>query len=98
MKSLEQELTESKTKFEELSITKHVVDDKHVYVLIKPKDDKVYISHFKRNHKENIYFARLDKCKSYDVDAKVSKPMFEPISKLQKKFASVRTCHLCWCC
>ena len=74
MKSLEQELVESKVKIENLSITKPNVDNKFVSVPFKPKDEKVYISHFKRNHKEKACATRLDKGKSFDVDAEISKP------------------------
>ena len=59
MKSLEQELVESKAKIENLTSTKSVVDNRSVSVSLKPKTEKVYISHFKRNNKENAYFARL---------------------------------------
>ena len=72
MKSLEQELVESKTKFENLTSTKPVVDNRSVSVSLKPKIEKVYIPPFKRNDKENTYFARLDKGKSSDVNADVS--------------------------
>ena len=84
MKSLEQKLAESKSKLENLSSTKLLVDNKSVFISIplKPKDDKVYIPHFKRNYKENAYFARLDKGKNFDVDAEVSKLMPKPTSKL----------------
>ena len=61
MKSLEQELVESKTKIENLTSTKPVVDNRSVSVSFKPKTEKVYIPPFKRNNKENAYFARLDK-------------------------------------
>ena len=61
MKSLEQKLSKSEAKLENLSNTKPVVDDRYVSVLIKLKADKVYIPPFKRNYKENAYFARLDK-------------------------------------
>ena len=54
MKSLEQELAESKAKLEKLPITKPVVDDRFVYVPLKPKVGKVYIPSLKRNHKENV--------------------------------------------
>lgn len=74
MKSLEQELVESKAKIENLTCTKSVVDNRSVFVSLKPKAEKVYIPPFKRNNKEKAYFARLDKGKSFDVDAKVSKP------------------------
>ena len=75
MKSLEQNLAKSKVKLENLSTTKFVVDNKSGSdsVSLKPKDEKVYIPLFKRNHKENAYFARLDKGKSFDIDAEVSK-------------------------
>ena len=78
-----------------MSSTKLVVDDKSISVLIKPKDDKFNIPPFKRNHKENAYFTRLDKGKSSDVDAEVSKPKSKPTAKLQKKYVFVPTCHLC---
>ena len=78
MKSLEQELVKSKAKIENLNITKLTVDNRSVSVSLKPKTEKVYISHFKRNNKENAYFARLKKGKSFDVDAEVSKLMSKP--------------------
>ena len=49
MKSLEQELFESKVRIENLTSTKPTVDNKSVYVSLKPKTEKVYIPHFKRN-------------------------------------------------
>ena len=64
MKSLEQELVESKAKLENLTSTKSTVVDKCVFVSLKSKVEKVYISYFKRNHKEKAYFARLNKVKS----------------------------------
>ena len=64
MKSLEQELVESKAKIENLTSTKPVVDNRSVSVSLKPKTEKVYIPPFKRNNKENAYFAKLDKFKS----------------------------------
>ena len=67
MKSLKQELVESKTKIENLTSTKPTVDNRSVSVSLKPKTKKVYIPPFKRNNKENAYFARLDKGKSSDV-------------------------------
>ena len=78
IKSLEQELVESKTKIENLTSTKPVVDNRTVSVSLKPKTEKVYIPHFKRNNNENANFVRLDKGKSSDVDADVSKPMSKP--------------------
>ena len=73
MKSLEQELVKSKAKIENLISTKLAVDNKNVSVSLKPKTEKVYIPPFKRNNKEKTYFARLDKGKSFDVDADISK-------------------------
>ena len=51
MKSLEQELVESKAKIENLTCIKSVVDNRSVFVSLKPKTKKVYIPHFKRNNK-----------------------------------------------
>ena len=78
MKNLEQELVESKTKIENLTCTKSAVDNRSVSVSLKCKTEKVYIPHFKRNNKENAYFARLDKGKNSDVNADVSKPKSKP--------------------
>ena len=93
MKSLEQELVESKVKIENLTSTKPTVDNKSVYVSLKPKTEKVYIFPCKRNNKENAYFARLDKGKNSDVETKVSKP--KPTVREHNKFVFVPTCHLC---
>ena len=56
MKSLEQELVESKAKIENLTNTKLVVDNRSVSVSLKPKTEKIYIPHFKRNNKEKGLF------------------------------------------
>ena len=61
------------------------VDNRSVSVSLKPKIEKVYIPHFKRNNKEKTYFVRLDKGKSSNVDAEVSKPMSIPPVREQKK-------------
>lgn len=95
MKSLEQELVESKAKIENLTCTKSAVDNRSIYVSLKPKTEKVYIPLFKRNNKEKAYFARLDKGKSSDVDAEVSKPMSKPTVREHNKNVFVPTCHLC---
>ena len=95
MKSLEQELVESKAKIENLTSTKTVVDNRSVSVSLKPKTEQVYIPHFKRNNKEKAYFVRLDKGKSSDVDAEVSKPISKPTSREHNKYVFVSTCHLC---
>ena len=95
MKSLEQELAESKAKLENLSNTKLAIDNRSafVFVPIQPKD-KIYIPPFKRNHNEKAYVARLNKGKSSDVDTKVSKPMSKPTVRVHKKSIFVPTCHL----
>ena len=95
MKSLEQELDESKAKIENLTSTKLVVANISVSVSLKPKTEKVYILYFKRNNKEKAYFARLNKGKSSDVDVEVSKPMSKPTVREHNKSVFVPTCHLC---
>ena len=95
MKSLKQELVESKAKIENLTSTKPAVDNISVFVSLKPKTEKVYIPLFKRNNKENAYFASLDKGKSSDVDAEVSKSKSKPIVREHNKYVFVLTCHLC---
>ena len=95
MKSLEQELVESKVKIENLTTTKLVVDNKSVSISLKPKTEKVYIPPFKRNNTEKTYSARIDKGKSFDVDAKVSKPKSKPTVREHNKFVFVPICHFC---
>ena len=93
MKSLEQELVEYKIKIENLTSIKPAVDNRSVSISLKPKTEKVYISHFKRNNKENAYFARLDKGKSSDVDVEVSKPKSRPTVREHNKSIFVPVCH-----
>ena len=95
MKRLEQELVDSKVKIENLTCTKSVVDNIIVSVSLKPKTKKVYIPPFKRNNKEKAYFAKLDKGKSSNVDAEVSKPMSKPTVRENNKYVFVPTCHIC---
>ena len=57
--------------------------------------EEVYIPPFKRNNKENTYFARLDKGISSDVDTEVSKLKSKPIVREHNKSVFVPTCHLC---
>ena len=95
MKSLEQELVEYKIKIENLTSIKPAVDNRSVSVSLNPKTEKVYISHFKRNNKENAYFARLDKGKSSDVDVEVSKPKSRPTIREHNKSIFVPVCHFC---
>ena len=47
IKSLEQELVESKAKIENLTSTKPAIDNRSVFVSLKPKTKKFYIPHFK---------------------------------------------------
>ena len=95
MKSLEQELVESKAKIENLTSTKLAVDNRSISVSLKPKTEKVYIPHFKRNNKEKTYFVRLDKGKSSNVDAEVSKLISKSTVKEHNKSVFVPTCHIC---
>ena len=95
MKSLEQELVESKTKIENLTCTKFAINNRSISVSFKSKTKKVYVPPFKRNNKDKAYFARLDKGKSSDVDAEVSKPKSKPIVREHNKSVFVSTCHLC---
>ena len=83
------------TKLENLSNTKLAGDNRSISIPLKLKDDKIYIPFFKRNQKRKAYFARLDKGKSFDIDAKVFKPVSKPTTKLQKKYVFVPTYHLC---
>ena len=95
MKSLEQELVESKAKIENLTNTKPAVNNRSVSVSLKPKTEKVYIPPFKRNNKEKAYFARLDKGKSSDVESEVSKPKSKATVRKHNKSVFVPICHLC---
>ena len=78
-----------------MTCTKSAVDNRSVSVSLKPKTEKVYIPSFKRNNKENAYFARLDKGKSSDVDAEISKPMSKPTVREHNKSVFVPISHLC---
>ena len=71
------------------------VDNSSVSVSLKPKIEKVYIPHFKRNNKEKTYFVRLDKGKSSNVDAEVSKLISKSTVKEHNKSVFVPTCHIC---
>ena len=95
MKSLEQELVESRAKIENLTCTKSAIDNRSVSISFEPKTEKVYVPPFKRNNKDKAYFVRLDKGKSSDVDAEISKPKSKPIVREHNKSVFVPTCHLC---
>ena len=45
--------------------------------------------------KKKAYCSRLEKGKSYDVNAKVSKPKSKPTIRKHNKSVFVPTCHLC---
>ena len=78
-----------------MTSTKLDIDNRSVSVFLKPKAEKVYISHFKRNNNEKAYFSRSDKGKSSDVDAEVSKPKSKPTVREHNKSVFVPTCHIC---
>ena len=68
-----------------MTSTKLAINNRSVFVSLKPKVEKVYIPPFKWNNKVKAYFARLDKGKSSDVDAEISKPKSKPTDKFMKK-------------
>ena len=78
-----------------MTSTKSTIDNRSVSVSLKPKTKKVYIPPFERNNKENAYFARLDKGKSSNVDAEVSKLISKSTVKEHNKSVFVPTCHIC---
>ena len=78
-----------------LTSTKSIVDNRSVFASLKSKTEKVYIPPFKRNNKENAYFASLDKGKSFEVDTEVSKSMSKSTVRDHNKSVFVSTCHLC---
>ena len=78
-----------------MTSTKPAVDNISVFVSLKPKTEKVYIPLFKRNNKEKAYFVKLDKGKSSDVNAKVSKSMSKSTVREHNKFVFVPTYYLC---
>ena len=96
MKSLKQKFTEFEAKLENLSNTKLAVDNRSASISVPfNSKDNDYIPPFKRNHKENAYFARLDKDKSSNIDVEISKLESKPTIREHKKFVFVPTCHLC---
>ena len=79
-----------------MTSTKLAVDNRSVSVSLKPKTEKVYIPHFKRNNKKKkVYFDKLDKGKSSNVDSEISKLMSKPTVREHNKSVFVPTCHLC---
>ena len=93
---MKQKFTKSEAKLENLSNTKLAIDNRSTSVSIpfNPKAN-VYIPSFKRNHKENAYFARLDKDKSSDINVEISKLESKPTIRKHKKSVFMSTCHLC---
>ena len=64
VEGLEDDLVKFKAKLENVSNLKSVVEPKYKSTLIKPKDVKVYVPPFKRNHnEEKDNFSRKDKSK-----------------------------------
>ena len=89
IKSLEEQLVESKTEVEKLTSAKLVVKPN-----LKEKD--FYIPPFKRNNEElKANIARIDKGKKSYVNIEVSKPMSKTPPKLNKKSEFVPTCLHC---
>ena len=78
-----------------MTSTKSAIVDRYVSVSLKPKAKKIYIPSFKRTHKEKTYSARLDKGKSSDVNAEISKLKSKPTVREHNKSVFVPTCHLC---
>ena len=78
-----------------MTSTKSVIVDRYVSVSLKPKAKKIYIPSFKRTHKEKTYSARLDKGKSSDVNAEISKLKSKLTDRLHKKSVFVLTYYLC---
>ena len=68
IKSLEEQLVESKTEVEEITSAKLVIEP-------NSKEKDFYIPPFKRNNKElKANITRIDKVIKSDFDAEVSKP------------------------
>ena len=89
IKSLEEQLFESKTEVENLTSAKLVVEP-------NSKEKDFYIPPFKRNNEElNANIARIDKGKQSNVNAKVSKPMSKTPHRLNKNSDFVPTYHHC---
>ena len=91
IKSLEEQLVESKTEVEKLTSAKLLVEpnSKEFFIFF-------YIPPFKRNNEElNANITRIDKGKQSDVNVEVAKPMSKTPPKLNKNFEFVPTCHHC---
>ena len=89
IKSLEEQLLESKTEVEKLTSSKLVVEP-------SSKEKDFYIPPFKRNNeKSKAYIARIEKGKKFDGTAEVSKPISKTPPRVKEKFEFVPTCHHC---
>ena len=89
IKSLEEQLVESKTEVEKLTSAKLVVEP-------NSKEKDFYIPPFKRNNEDlKANIARIDKGKNSDINVEVSKPMSRTPSRLNKNFEFFPTCHHC---
>ena len=89
IKSLEEQLVESKTEVEKLTNAKLVVEP-------NSKEKDFYIPPFKRNNEElKANIVRIDKGKNSDVNAEVSKPMSKTLPRMNKNSKFVPTCHNC---
>ena len=89
IKSLEEQLVESKTEVETLTSVKLVVEP-------NSKEKGFYIPPFERNNEElNANIARIDKGKKYDVNVEVSKIMSKTPPRLNKESEFFFTCHRC---
>ena len=89
IKSLEEQLVESKTEIEKLTSTKLVVEP-------NSKEQDFYIPPFKKNNEElKANIARIDKSKNSDVNVEVSKPMSKTPPRKNKNSEFVPTCHHC---
>ena len=89
IKSLEEQLVESKTEVEKLISVKLVVES-------NSKEKDFYIPPFKRNNEElKANIARIDKGKNSYVNVEVSKPMSKTPPRKNKNSEFVPTCHHC---
>ena len=89
IKSLEEQLVESKTEIENLTSAKLVV--KH-----NSKEKYFYIPPFKRKNEElKANIARINKGKNSNINVEVSKPMSKTLLRLNKNSEFVPTYHHC---
>ena len=97
IKSLEEQLVESKTEIEKLTSAKLVVElNSKVFIFLIFNFLFLYIPPFKRNNEElNANIARIDKGKQSNVNAEVSKPMSKTPLRLNKNSKFVPICHHC---